>query len=59
MHQAQAQALIARANTMREKLVTSVEIFQEVLHRYVSIRYLGLMFAFYRNGTTVFSAASM
>lgn len=38
IYRAQAHALIAGANNRQEKLVTSVEIFQEILHRYVSIR---------------------
>jgi uncharacterized protein len=38
LHQAQAHALVISSNARLERLITSAEIFQEILHRYVSIR---------------------
>lgn len=38
VHQAQAHALVISANARQERLTTSAEIFQEILHRYISIR---------------------
>lgn len=37
-HKADAQHLLERAITGRERLVTSAEVFQEILHRYVAIQ---------------------
>jgi predicted nucleic acid-binding protein len=37
-HKTDAQRLLERCITRNERLVTSVEVFQEVLHRYVSIQ---------------------
>ena len=36
-HKADAQRLLERAAGSRERLVTDVEVFQEILHRYVAI----------------------
>ena len=36
-HKADAQRLLERAIAARERLVTSVEVLQEILHRYVAI----------------------
>ncbi|MEX0692454.1 MAG: type II toxin-antitoxin system VapC family toxin [Gemmatimonadales bacterium] len=38
VHQATARELIERAIAQRERLVTSVEVLQEILHRYTAIR---------------------
>lgn len=37
-HKSDAQHLLERAITDRERLVTSAEVLQEILHRYVAIR---------------------
>ena len=37
-HRERAQQLLRRLVTAREKLVTDVEVFQEILHRYTAIR---------------------
>jgi predicted nucleic acid-binding protein len=36
-HKTDAQRLLERAATGRERLVTDAEVFQEILHRYVAI----------------------
>ena len=36
-HKVDAQRLLERAATGRERLVTDAEVFQEILHRYVAI----------------------
>src|SRR5438552_14423312 len=36
-HKADAQHLLERAATARERLVTDAEVFHEILHRYVAI----------------------
>jgi predicted nucleic acid-binding protein len=36
-HKVDAQRLLERATTARERLVTDAEVFQEILHRYVAI----------------------
>ena len=36
-HKVDAQRLLERAATHRERLVTDAEVFQEILHRYVAI----------------------
>ena len=36
-HKSDAQRLLERAATGRDRLVTSAEVFQEILHRYVAI----------------------
>jgi predicted nucleic acid-binding protein len=36
-HKVDAQRLLERAATRRERLVTDAEVFQEILHRYVAI----------------------
>lgn len=36
-HKTDAQRLLARAVTQGQKLVTSAEVFQEILHRYTAI----------------------
>ena len=37
-HKTDAQVLLERAITARERLVTDAEVLQEILHRYVAIR---------------------
>jgi len=36
-HKTEAQRLLERAATNRDRLVTDAEVFQEILHRYVAI----------------------
>jgi hypothetical protein len=36
-HKVDAQRILERAATARERLVTDAEVFQEILHRYVAI----------------------
>ena len=36
-HKTDAQLLLERATSSRDRLVTSAEVFQEILHRYVAI----------------------
>ena len=37
-HKADAQRLLERLTTERQRLVTDAEVFQEILHRYISIQ---------------------
>ncbi|MEP6961118.1 MAG: type II toxin-antitoxin system VapC family toxin [Acidobacteriota bacterium] len=37
-HQADAQVLVDRSFAAHERIVTNVEVFQEILHRYISIQ---------------------